>query len=98
MYRPPPLGSRLRGVSRHPGSMIARVRLRWLGASGRSPTKILSMVKQRCPVHERCPAWQRGDRAEAAGERLVAAGVTDATNDVLAAELFEIVGGVARTV
>ena len=28
---------------------------------------------------------QRGDRAEAAGERLVAASVTDATNDVLAA-------------
>ena len=28
---------------------------------------------------------QRGDRSEAAGERLVAAGVTDATNDVLAA-------------
>jgi hypothetical protein len=41
---------------------------------------------------------QRGDRPEAAGERLVAAGVRDATNDVLAASLFEIVGGVAGTV
>jgi hypothetical protein len=30
---------------------------------------------------------QRGDRAEPAGERCVAAGVADATNDVLAAEL-----------
>ena len=41
---------------------------------------------------------QRGDRAEPAGERCVAAGVADAANDVLAAELFEIVGGVAGTV
>ena len=40
---------------------------------------------------------ERGDRAEAAGERLVAAGVSDPANDVLAAKLFEVVGGVAGT-
>jgi hypothetical protein len=36
-----------------------------------------------------------GRRPETAGERLVAASVADAANDVLAVKLLEIVGGVA---
>ena len=34
---------------------------------------------------------ERGHRSETAGERLVAAGMADAANDVLAAKLFGIV-------
>ena len=34
---------------------------------------------------------ESGNRPEAVGERLVAAGVTDPANDVLAAKLFEII-------
>src|SRR6202007_3421927 len=41
---------------------------------------------------------ERGDRAKPAGERFVAARVADAANDLFAAQLFEIVGGVAGTV
>jgi hypothetical protein len=41
---------------------------------------------------------ERGDRAKPAGERLVAARVADAANDLFAAKLFKIVGGVAGTV
>ena len=41
---------------------------------------------------------ERGDRAKPAGERFVAASVADAANDLFAAKLFEIVGGVAGTV
>jgi hypothetical protein len=33
-----------------------------LGASGRSPTKILSIVKRRSRARGRCPAWQSGGR------------------------------------
>ena len=39
-----------------------------------------------------------GHRPETAGERLVAAGMGDAANDVLAAKLLQVVGSVARTV
>src|SRR6201997_4267128 len=38
---------------------------------------------------------ERGDRAKPASERFVAARVADAANDLFAAKLFEIVGGVA---
>jgi hypothetical protein len=41
---------------------------------------------------------ERGDRTETTGERLVAAGVSDPANDALAAELFQIIGGVAGAV
>jgi hypothetical protein len=41
---------------------------------------------------------ERGDRAKPAGERFIAAGVADAANDLFAAKLFEIVGGVAGTI
>ena len=41
---------------------------------------------------------ESGDRPETVGERLVAAGVSDPGDDVLAAKLFEITGGVAGTV
>ena len=41
---------------------------------------------------------ERGDCAKPAGERFVAARVADAANDLFAAKLFEIVGGVTGTV
>jgi len=41
---------------------------------------------------------QGGHRPEPAGERFVATGVADAANDVLAAKLLQIIGGVARAV
>ena len=41
---------------------------------------------------------ERGHRSETAGEGLVAAGVADAGNDVLAAKFFQIISGVAGTV
>src|SRR6516225_9173999 len=109
-----------------------------LGASGRSPTKRLSMVKRparargrrlslqlvwfgsaridRCWV-VRTAGWverlsggkegfdgfvseddQRGHRPEAGRERLVAAGVADAANDLFAAEFLQIISGVAGAV
>jgi hypothetical protein len=40
---------------------------------------------------------ERGHRSETAGERLVAAGMADAANDVLAAKFFHIISGVAGT-
>jgi hypothetical protein len=40
---------------------------------------------------------QGGHGWETAGERLVAAGVANAANDVLAAKLFQIISGVAGT-
>jgi hypothetical protein len=40
----------------------------------------------------------RGYRPETTGKRFIAVGVADAANDVLAAKLFQIVCGVARTV
>ena len=39
-----------------------------------------------------------GQRPETAGERFVAAGAANAANDVLTAQLFQIISGVARTV
>ena len=109
-----------------------------LGASGRSPTKVLSMLKRRCRVRGRRVAWrvsehrsehrwvwdcarrEVGRRSWAAarrgliallrrttsaviarsptGERFLAARVADAANDVLAAKLFQIVCGAAKTV
>ena len=41
---------------------------------------------------------QRGHRPEAGRERLVAAGVADAANDLFAAEVLQIISGVARAV
>src|SRR5215469_4133367 len=41
---------------------------------------------------------ERGHRSEAAGERLIAAGMTDAADDVLAAKFFQIISGMAGTV
>jgi hypothetical protein len=41
---------------------------------------------------------QRGHRPEAGRERLVAAGVADAANDLFAAEFLQIISGVAGAV
>ena len=41
---------------------------------------------------------ERGYRPETFGKRLIAARMADAANDLLAAKLFQIVCGVARTV
>jgi len=41
---------------------------------------------------------ERGHRPETTGKRFIAARLADAANDVLAAKLFQIVCGVARTV
>src|SRR6516225_6473703 len=108
-----------------------------LGASGRNPTKTLSILKRRCRARGRHRAWraaergsgyrsvggwrrggldegagggeqwfdgfvtendERGHRPQAVGKCFIAARAADSGDDVLAAQLFQVIGGLAGTV